>query len=102
MHEELFQAIQVELKKVGVIVDTSLRSLRSADAGKIEERVERLSDRHKVRKHFDFSISDGFFSYTRKEAAIEEEGALDSLYVIRTTCPETELTKPASAVLTYK
>ena len=98
---ELLAATEVELEKVGAMVSGPRGSLRSADAGRIGQRVGRVANKHKMAKHFDLDISDGHFAYTRKTAQIEAEAALDGLYVLRTTVPDSDL-GAAAAVRAYK
>ena len=99
---ELLAATEVELEQVKAMVAGPRGSLRKADAGKIGERVGRVSNKYKVAKHFELQISDGTFSFARKTEQIISEASLDGLYVIRTTCTETKLASPASVVRTYK
>lgn len=99
--EDLLQATETELRKVKAMVEGPRGRLKGASAGKIGERVGRVSNKYKVAKHFELTITDGAFSFKRKTAQIEAESALDGLYVIRTTCPPKQLTSPA-VVRTYK
>jgi hypothetical protein len=87
--EELLAATEAELEKVRRMVERG--RLRGAPAGAIGERVGRVSNRYKVAKHFALAISDGSFSYARREERIAEEAALDGIYVLRTTCSTDEL-----------
>ena len=48
------------------MVDRPARTLRSADAGTIGQRVGRVINRYKVAKHFELEIADGRFTYQRK------------------------------------
>lgn len=57
--------------------------------------------RFKVAKHFRLDIADGAFAYRRDQAAIAAEAALDGIYVLRTSEPETRLSA-ADTVRTYK
>ncbi len=100
--DELLAATEAELEKVRSMVEGPRGSLRRADAGKIGERVGRVSDKYKVAKHFELEISDGAFSFKRKEEQIKAEASLDGLYVIRTTCATSKLESPAAVVRTYK
>ncbi len=100
--EDLLAATEAELAKVRKMVEGPRGSLRRADAGKIGERVGRVSDKYKVAKHFELEISDGAFSFKRKEEQIKAEASLDGLYVIRTTCATSKLESPAAVVRTYK
>jgi Transposase DDE domain len=99
--EDLLQATERELDKVRQMVSGPRGSLRSATAGRIGERVGRVVNKYKVAKHFELSIADGSFSYERKHEQITSEAALDGIYVLRTTCPENQLTSQA-VVRVYK
>jgi Transposase DDE domain len=99
--EDLLSATETELEKVKTMVDGPRGRLKNADAGKIGERVGRVSNKYKVAKHFELEIADGAFSYERKHEQIEAEAALDGIYVLRTTCPEDQLTSQA-VVRVYK
>ena len=99
--EDLLQATERELARVKQMVDGPRRSLRGAPAGKIGERVGRVSNKYKVAKHFELQIAEGSFSYQRKHKQIETEAALDGIYVLRTTCGADVLTSQA-VVRVYK
>ncbi|MCA1697784.1 MAG: IS1634 family transposase [Actinobacteria bacterium] len=99
--EELLTATERELERVKAMVEGPRGRLRHADAGKIGERVGRVSNKYKVAKHFELRIEDGAFSYERKHEQIAAEAALDGIYALRTTCPKDELTSQA-VVRVYK
>jgi Transposase DDE domain len=98
---ELLVATETELDRVSAMVRGPRGSLRTADAGKIGQRVGRVVNRFKVAKHFELEIADGHFAYQRKTDQITAEAALDGLYVIRTSCPPEQLGAPAT-VRAYK
>jgi hypothetical protein len=98
----LLAATDAELEKVRAMVDGPRGTLRSADAGTIGARAGKVVNRYKVAKHFELEISDGAFSFTRKDEQITAEAALDGLYVIRTTCATTKLESAAAVVRAYK
>jgi hypothetical protein len=100
--EDLLAATEAELDKVRAMVEGPRGTLRNADAGTIGTRAGKVVNRFKLAKHFELEIADGSFSFTRKSEQIEREAALDGLYVIRTTCPETKLTTSAAVVRAYK
>jgi hypothetical protein len=99
--EDLLQATEREFEKVKRMVDGPRGSLRGADAGKVGERVGRVSNKYKVAKHFELEIAEGSFTYRRKSEQIEAEASLDGVYVLRTTCGEALLTTQA-VVRVYK
>ena len=57
--------------------------------------------RYKMGKHFSLQIGAGTFAWTRKQASIDKEAALDGIYVIRTSEPAKHLSA-AAAVRAYK
>ena len=99
--EALLASTEKELEQVRSMVEGPRGRLRGADAGRIGERVGRVSNKYKVAKHFELHIQDGSFAYERKHSQIEAEAALDGIYVLRTTCPADQLTTQA-VVRVYK
>src|SRR5208282_2068388 len=63
--------------------------------------VGAVIDRRKMDKHFDLQITDTSFAFARKTAQIAAEAALDGLYAVRTSLPETAL-DDAATVKSYK
>ena len=64
-------------------------------------RVGKLLGRFKVGKHFVLSVTAESFRYTRDEARIAEEAALDGIYVLRTSVATDRLSAP-EVVRSYK
>ena len=58
-------------------------------------------NRWRVRKHFEVAITDTSLDFQRKHEQIEQEAALDGIYVLRTSVPEAEL-EPPDVVRAYK
>jgi Transposase DDE domain len=83
--EELLEATERLLAQVKRSVDSERGRLHQAAAGQIGERVGRVVNRYKVRKHFQLTIADGRFEYARKSEQIAAEAALDGFYVLRTS-----------------
>lgn len=63
--------------------------------------VGKVIDRYKMAKHFTLHIGPDTFTYTRNQARIDTEAALDGIYVIRTNLPADTL-DPAGLVVAYK
>jgi len=95
-----------------------LLAATATDLARIEARVERQRDplhgkdniglkvgavlgKRKMAKHFELTIADTSFSFTRNEASIQKEAALDGFYVLRTNVPA-ETLDTAAVVSTYK
>jgi transposase len=58
-------------------------------------------NRWRVRKHFELEIADTSLAVRRKREQIEQEAALDGIYVLRTSVPDSELGAP-DVVRAYK
>lgn len=87
--EELLEATEEKLQEVVRATGREKRPLRGQD--KIGVRVGRILAKWKVAKHFRYEITDEGFTFERDGASIEEEAALDGIYVLRTSLPEKEL-----------
>ncbi len=57
--------------------------------------------RYKVKKHFEVQITDACFTFSRKQAQVAAEAALDGIYALRTSVPGGELDTPG-VVTSYK
>ena len=98
--EALLRATEELLEPIAAATRRKQRRLK--DAEKIGERVGKVIGKYKMAKHFAWAIDDnGVFGYRRAAASIAAEAALDGIYVIRTSLPETELDAPAT-VRAYK
>ena len=95
--EALLAATEAELAKVCACIESG----RLAGRDKIGVRVGKLVNRYKVGKHFALTIEDRSFSFQRLQSQIAAEAALDGLYVIRTSVPDTKMSS-AEAVRSYK
>ncbi len=97
--EALLAATEKELEKIVKAVARERRPLRGQDA--IGVRVGRVLGRFKMAKHFRYEITEAAFRFERDPERIEDEAALDGIYVIRTTVPKEQMTAEA-AVEAYK
>jgi transposase len=97
--EALLQATEVELTKITLATQRARNRLKGQ--GKIGLRVGRVINRYKMAKHFELEITDARFRFTRKQAQIDAEAALDGIYVLRTNVPDDQLTD-VQAVRSYK
>jgi transposase len=70
-------------------------------AAEIGVRAGKIINHYKMAKHYTLTIRDGHLAWARKGEAIQEEEALDGIYVIRTSEPAEHLTA-ADGVRTYK
>ena len=97
--EELLAATEAELARIKARVEREAASLRGKD--KIGLKVRAVPGKRKMAKHFELTIADTSFSYSRNEASIRKEAALDGFYVLRTNVPA-ETLDTAAVVSTYK
>jgi hypothetical protein len=94
---DLLRATAAELDKVCAMV--ARNKLTGAD--KIGVRVGRVINKYKVAKHFELSIEKARFSYRIDQEKVEQEAALDGIYVLRTPLPPA-LIETADIVRSYK
>jgi hypothetical protein len=82
-------------------IATAVTAGKLSDPAAIGIRVGKVIGTYKVGKHFTLDIGPGRFTYTRNQAGIDAEAALDGIYVIRTSVPADTL-PAADAVTAYK
>jgi transposase len=95
--EELLVATEASLDKIKVRVDAG----KLAGSDEIGLRVGKVINQYKVAKHFELAIGENTFTFARKSQAIAAEAALDGLYIIRTSVPQTQMDAP-DCVRNYK
>ena len=86
---DLLHATERELEKIVTATQRPKRRLKGQD--KIGLRVGRVLQRFKMAKHFQVTITEAEFTYSRDEERIAQEAALDGVYIIRTSVPDTTL-----------
>lgn len=96
---DLLDATEQDLANIQGRVRRARRPLRGAAA--IGQAVGAVMGRRKVAKHFRITITDLDLSFTRDQAAIAAEAALDGIYVLRTSLPAGVQTA-ADTVRAYK
>jgi hypothetical protein len=92
-------ATETDLAAIKARVERKRNPLRGT--AEIALAVGEVFNTHKMRKHFDLTITDDAFSFARKTAEIAAEAATDGLYVVRTSLPEATL-GDADTVRSYK
>jgi transposase len=85
--KELLAATETDLALIKARVDNG--TLSGAD--KIGLAVGPALKRYRMRKHFQITITDTTFTYTRDSAGITAEAALDGFYILRTSLTDTDL-----------
>jgi hypothetical protein len=97
--EDLLAATEKDLAAIKARVGRKRDPLRGT--AEIALAVGEVFNTHKMRKHFDLTITDDAFSFARKTAEIAAEAATDGLYVVRTSLAEAALSD-ADPVRSYK
>ena len=97
--EELLAATEAGFERIAA--EAARRTRKPLAAVAIAEKAARVKARFKVGKHFDTDIADGAFSWTRRQAGIDREAAVDGFYAVRTDQPADRLTAE-DAVRSYK
>ena len=97
--EELLTATETDLAAIKARVERKRKPLRGT--AEIALAVGEVFNTHKMRKHFDLTITDDAFNFVRKSAEIAAEAVTDGLYVVRTSLPEATL-GDADTVRSYK
>jgi transposase len=95
--EDLLKATERELDAIKARVKAGTLS----GSEKIALAVGPALKGHRVGKHFEVTISDDTFTYTRKQDQIDSEAALDGFYVLRTSVDDKNL-ESADVVRSYK
>jgi transposase len=96
---ELLIATEEKLKAITEAVARKSNPLRGKAA--IGVRVGKVINSHKVGKHFQYSIEDDAFTFSRNEEKIQAETALDGIYVVRTSLSK-DVMQACQAVDAYK
>ena len=97
--EALLQGTEQEFDKIVAATKRNKRALKGAD--QIGLRVGRVINCKGVGKYFNITITEESFSYSRNEALISSESALDGVYIIRTSV-RAETLNAAQTVRAYK
>jgi hypothetical protein len=95
--EDLLQATE----KLLAALTARVRAGRLAGAARIGVEVGKVVSKYKTARHFDVAITDDSLTVARRQAHIDEEAALDGIYVLRTPVPDGQLDAPA-VVSAYK
>jgi hypothetical protein len=97
--DELLAATEKDLARIQARVHRIKQPLHGA--AEIGKALGGVFGQRKVAKHFTTTITDHSFGFTRNQAAIAAEAALDGIYVLRTNLPTTQ-SDAAATVRAYK
>ncbi len=95
--QELLAETEANLQKIKDRVDAG----KLAGADQIGLRVGRIVNQYKVAKHFQLSIGEASFTFSRERQSIAAEAALDGVYIIRTSVSAARMDS-ADCVRNYK
>jgi transposase len=95
--DDLLAATERSLQKIKVRVAQG----KLVGQDKIGLAAGKVINQYKVAKHFELTITDDSFTFTRKAQGIAAEAALDGLYIIRTSVKAQRMDAP-TCVRTYK
>jgi Transposase DDE domain len=97
--KELVAATERALSAITAATQRPRNPLRGR--ARIALRVGGVLNRYKMRKHFQLTVEETGFSFTRDEQSIAREAVLDGIYVVRTSVPAAALAAD-EAVRAYK
>ena len=97
--EELLSATEKALTRIKDATLRERRPLRGSAATAL--RVGKVINRYKVAKHFTYEVTDASFTFARNEEKIQEEQALDGIYVLRTDVSASQIAD-TDVVRSYK
>jgi hypothetical protein len=97
--DELLALTETDLGKIQARVTREKNPLRGA--AEIGRAVGAVLGKRKMAKHFELTITDTVFSFTRKAEAIAEEARFDGFYALRTSLPAEQI-DTAGTVRAYK
>jgi transposase len=97
--QELLDATERDLARIQAAVARKRNPLRGAT--EIALAVGAVIEKHKMRKHFDLTITDTKLTFARKADAIAAEAATDGIYIVRTSLAA-EVLDDAATVRSYK
>jgi transposase len=87
--EALLEATEKSLGKISQ--EVARRKKKPFTAAEIGVKVGKVLGRYKVGKHFQSTIGEGSFSWSRRAVSIAQEQKLDGIYVLRTGEPAERL-----------
>lgn len=87
--QELLEATEKDLSRIAT--EVARRKKTPLSSAQIGLKVGKVLSRFKMAKHFDLTIADGVFRWSRRQDSILRETQLDGIYVVRTSEPESRL-----------
>lgn len=97
--EALLQATEKSLEKISR--GAARRKKKPLTSAQIGVKVGKVLGRYKMGKHFECTIGEGSFTWSRRAESIAKEQVLDGIYVLRTSEPAERLSAEET-VRSYK
>jgi transposase len=97
--EQLLEATEKSLTKIGQ--EVARRKNKPFTAAQIGMKEGKVLGRYKMGKHFECTIGEGSFTWSRRAQSIAKEEKLDGIYVLRTSEPAERLSADET-VRSYK
>jgi transposase len=97
--QALLEATEKSLEKISQ--EVARRKNKPLTAAEIGVKIGKVLGRYKVGKHFECSIGEGSFAWSRRAESIAQEEKLDGIYVLRTSEPAERLSAEET-VRSYK
>jgi transposase len=97
--EQLLEATEKSLEKISR--EVARRKKKPFTAAEIGVKVGKVLGRYKVGKHFECTIGESSFTWSRRAQSIAQEQKLDGIYVLRTSEPAERLSAEQT-VRSYK
>lgn len=96
---ELLEATDWGLAKIAK--EVARRTKKPLKESEIAIKAGKVLGRYRVGKHYNYTIGNGTFQWSRNQESIEHEAKLDGIYVIRTSEPKERLSAE-DTVRSYK
>ena len=87
--KELLAATEKKLEAIAAHVARRKRKILTKE--EIGVKVGRVINHFKMAKHFELTITDGLFSWSRREESIRRETEMDGIYIVRTSEPKKQI-----------
>jgi transposase len=97
--QALLEATEKSLQKISQ--EVARRKNKPLTSAEIGVKIGKVLGRYKVGKHFECSIGEGSFAWSRRAESIAQEEKLDGIYVLRTSEPAERLSAEET-VRSYK
>jgi transposase len=99
--ESMIEATTQSLEKIQTQLERKTLKKEERTKAKLGIRVGKVINKYKMAKHFELEIDDDSFAFSVNVKSVEDEAALDGIYIIRTDVPKKKMDCD-EAVRSYK